>query len=297
MTEQCRAEMEAWLQSDRRHRGALLRAQAALHRIEAAVIRGPSALASDNDSDYGQRGPALRRRRFTFGAIAACLLAGILIAPVWFWATPSDPNAVRDKLTLADGSIVALGDGAKVTVQMTDHARTVTLESSQAVFNVAKDEKRPFVVRSGEVFAQAVGTIYSVTRLGPRGALVSVSEGSVLVWADGQTNRRVVLNAGDQLTLDPDAAMPLAQNPAEISLDNESIRVAAERFNHINDIQIEIQDPAVAEVKIVGLFKADDPAQFAHAAATIAGAQIAYQGDRIIIFTGPDPSQQLNLRK
>lgn len=297
MTDQCRAEMEAWLQANRLHRGALLRAQAALHRIETAVLRGPSVLASGNDSDYGQVRPALRRHQFAAGAIAACLLAVTLIVPAQFWSPSLDQAATRDHLNLADGSLVTLGAGAKVTVQMSNHARTVTLESNQAVFNVAKDEERPFVVRSGEVFAQAVGTIYSVTRVGSRGALVSVSEGSVLVWADGQASRRVVLNAGDQITLDPDAAMPLAQDPGEISLDNESIQVAAERFNHINDIKIEIRDPAIAEVKIVGLFKADDPAQFASAAATVAGARIAHEGDRIIIFTSPDPSQKLNLQK
>ncbi|MGY1459482.1 FecR family protein [Luteimonas sp. A649] len=282
--------MEAWLRADRRRQGALLRAQAALHAIETAVVRGPSVLASGNDADYGQARPSPpRRHRLAIGAIAACLLALIVVAPARFWPTTPDPIVTRDALNLSDGSIVTLGDGANVTVQMTDHARTVTLESSEAVFNVAKDAKRPFVVRSGEVFAQAVGTVYSVTRVGSRGALVNVSEGSVLVWADGEADRGIVLNAGDQLTLDPDASMPQARDPGQISLDNESILAASKRFNRVNRIQIVVEDPAVGDVRIVGLFKANDPEQFAQAAAVIAGAQVTHRDGRIVLQTRGSP--------
>ena len=52
---------------------------------------------------------------------------------------------------------------------MTASARTVTLQSHEAVFNVVKDPETPVLVRSGEVFAQAVGTVYSVTRVGGSG--------------------------------------------------------------------------------------------------------------------------------
>lgn len=285
MSDRCRADMEAWLRADRRHRGALLRAQAALHSIETAVVQGPSVLASHNDPDYGQAGtPLLRRRRLAIGgAIAACLLAVILVGPSRFGPATPDPAAIPEALNLADGSIVTLGEGAKVSVQMTDHARTVTLQSSQADFNVASDAERPFVVRSGEVFAQAVGTIYSVARVGARGALVSVSEGTVLVWADGQADRRIVLNAGDQITLDPDTPMPLARNPGQISLDNESILAAAKRFNRVNRTRIVVEDHAIGDVRIVGLFKASDPEQFAQAAAIVAGAQVILDDDQIIL--------------
>lgn len=284
MTARDHAGMEAWLQADRRHRGALLRAQAALHAIESAVLNGPSVLASRNDPDYGRAAtPPKWRRRFAIGAIAACLVAVILVEPGRFRPAGQGPAVTREALNLVDGSIVTLGEDAEVTVQMTDHARNVTLESNQAVFNVAKDAERPFVVRSGEVFAQAVGTVYSVARVGARGALVSVSDGSVLVWADGQADRGIVLNAGDQLTLNPDAPMPQAQDPGRISLDNESILAAAKRFNRINRAQIVVDDQAIGDVRIIGLFKASDPGQFAQAAAIVAGAQVVHSNDRIIL--------------
>lgn len=252
--------------------------------METAVLQGPSVLASDNDPDYGRAAtPVRQRRRFAIAAVAACLLAVIFIGPSHF--LPGAPGAATalETLELADGSSITLIEDAEVTVQMTDHARSVTLESSQAVFNVARDTERPFVVRSGEVFAQALGTVYSVTRVGPRGALVSVSEGSVLVWADGKADQAIALVAGDQLTLDPGALTPQAQGSGKISLDNESILAAAERFNRVTRTRIVVEDPVVGDVRIVGLFKANDPEQFAQAAALIAGAQVIHENGRIIL--------------
>src|SRR5690606_32319248 len=121
----CRTELEAWLRADRRHRGALLRAQAALSAMETAVLRGPSVLASDNDPDYGPTAtPASRRPgAFAITAVAACLLAVMFIGPAHFLPGVPGPTTSLETLDLADGSSITLGDGAEVTVQMTDHAR------------------------------------------------------------------------------------------------------------------------------------------------------------------------------
>lgn len=253
-------------------------------------MRGPSVLASDNDADYGPAAtPTPRRWLFALAAVAASFLAIAFLGPWHFPPGSPDPATAVEILDLADGSSISLVDGAEVAVQLTDHARTVTLERNQAVFNVATDPARPFVVRSGEVFAQALGTVYSVTRVGARGAQVSVTEGSVLVWADGKADQSIALVAGDQLTLDPDAPTPQARGAGQISLDNESIRAAAERFNRVNRTQIVVEDPAVGEVLIVGLFKADDPKHFAHAAALVARAQVVHEDGRIILRAlGPD---------
>lgn len=48
------AELDAWLQADRRNRGALLRAQAALHALEAAARQGARAQSVDDDTGSRQ---------------------------------------------------------------------------------------------------------------------------------------------------------------------------------------------------------------------------------------------------
>ena len=77
--------------------------------------------------------------------------------------------------------------------------------------------------------------------------------------------------------------MPQALNPGQISLDNESILAATKRFNRVNRTQIVVRDPAIGDVRIVGLFQANEPEHFAQAAAAIADAKVSH-GDGVIML-------------
>ena len=295
LTDQTDAELHAWLAADRRNRGAYLRAQAGLYVLEDAVLEDRRALAPDNDNGMESTSPVARwGRRFAAGglAIAASVTAFALLG----LPLPLGGNAVEPQeiVTLKDGSVATLGGDARIAIAMTDDARTITILSGEAIFDVAHDAERPFVVRSGDVFAQATGTVYSVRRAGTAGGTVSVSEGSVLVWARDERDQAVLLHAGGMLTLDPGPARlaprpnsPVGSLPppevAQISLDNVSIAAAAARFNRINRTRIVIADPEIAETRIVGLFNASDPATFARAAAALVDANIIVKEDEIVI--------------
>ncbi|GFE80081.1 hypothetical protein GCM10011487_20810 [Steroidobacter agaridevorans] len=218
-------------------------------------------------------------------AIAASILVMIAL----------DVNVLRPQPTmnqvmnLRDGSVVTLLADARIDVALSDHDRRITLHGGEATFKVAKDTSRPFVVRSGEVYAQATGTEYSVRRHGVAGAAVHVSEGSVLVWARDDREQAVLLHAGGELTLDPGPeaneqthALP-APAVAQISLDDVSIASAVARFNSLNETKIVIDDAEVGEVRIVGLFIAHDPERFAQAAAVVANARVVRRGRDIVL--------------
>lgn len=284
MTAQDHADLVAWLEADRRHRGALVRAQAALHLMEDAVVRGAPVLGhSGNDAEYGPRAP----RRFGRMAIAAGL-GGVLAASTALLAVFNQPHG--QTVNLADGSIVTLTEGGDIRADIGGQVRSITLLSGEANFKVAKDPKRPFVVRAGEVSAQATGTVYSVARVGRTGAYVRVDEGSVLVWAREARDQAVLLRAGGKLTLEPGAADGLqlpAPDVAQLSLHDDTIETAVARFNRINHTQIVIADPRVGQVRVVGLFRANDPYAFARAAAAVAGARAVPRGDAIVIEEQP----------
>lgn len=290
MTEAGHAELAAWLAEDRRNRGAYLRAQAALLAMETAVREGPRPLVSGNDAEYGPVPVVARARwpmRFAMAAgIAAVGLLG-LAALVRPWQAPVAAPEQTEVMTLQDGSVVTLGQGGQVRVELDGELRRIVLLSGTATFQVAADETRPFVVSSGQVSAQATGTVYSVSRVGGLGATVDVAEGSVLVWEGEASSQAVLLRAGGKLTLDPGIApagmSSRAAAVAQISLDNEPIVEAVERFNRVNRTQIVVADPAIGQVRIVGLFRADDPEQFARAAAAIAGAEVVQRNDAIVI--------------
>jgi len=306
---EARDAFELWLAADRRHRGAFLRARAGLILLEDTVLgcpaerRGEAPIAGNDD------GPAIAtayrawrpRARFAAGgALAASLVLLLGVSMSGFWLRGSDrasvPNASSGHaLRLADGSVATLGDGARIDFSMRDGTRRVVLIGGEASFHVAKDRAHPFVVQSGDVYAQATGTVYSVRRVGDKGGAVRVDEGSVLVWAQDDREQAVLLHAGGALTLEPGQRVaagapppmtrPAAPPPvvAQIALDNVTIAAAAVRFNRVNQRQIVIADPAIGETRIVGLFRADDPQRFAKAAAAVGSGEVLIDGGRIVI--------------
>jgi transmembrane sensor len=190
--------------------------------------------------------------------------------------------------------VATLGEGAKLEFAMRDGVRKVRLLRGEALFHVAKDRAHPFVIQSGDVYAQATGTVYSVRRVGETGGAVRVQEGSVLVWGRDDREQAVLLHAGGALTLEPglprpdtDVARVVRPSPpppalAQIALDDVTIAAAAERFNRINRTRI-VVDPAVGQIRIVGLFRANDPERFAQAAAAVAGGETEIGNGTIVI--------------
>lgn len=295
MTAERRIALEEWLSADRSHRGAYLRARAGLYAMEDAVLDA-RPLPSDNDNSCSAvpwYAPLARRtgRAIAVGtAIAACV-AGMIAIGI---STQSNPRQVEApayrNIALSDGSVAVIGPDSNISTAMSEGIRKIVLQNGEATFRVAKDQFRPFVVQSGQVYAQATGTVYSVRRLGANGATVSVSEGNVLVWTGDERDQAVLLHAGGKLSLDPgmtklapEPPAPLTPELAQISLDNVPISKAATRFNKINRTKIVIDDSGVGETKIVGLFKANDPEQFAKAVAAITGARVTHRDGNIVI--------------
>lgn len=318
MTPESRAELEAWLAADRRHRGAYARACAWLRAAEEAVVEAHSPAdratpvhavpVSDNDNG-GKHGAArlalsgwsLSRwtgRAAAGGAALVATLAALLVlgvSPLQTLLREREAATAGKVVELRDGSFATLGENANIRVVLSDNIRRITLLSGEATFEVASDKARPFVVQAGDVYAQATGTIYSVSRVGRTGGTVKVQEGSVLVWPRDERDQAVLLHAGGSVTLDP-GPLPAAPEPAsgsatrlpppelaQISLDNVPIATAAARFNRVNSTKIVIADREIGETTIIGLYKANDPEQFAQAAAAISGGRVEYDGGTIVI--------------
>jgi transmembrane sensor len=298
-----RLELEAWLAADRRHRGAYARARAVFLVMEDAVVGGRPATPALSLVDAAQAstsarpGPIRQGRRMLFGAALAASLGAFVFVGAYVSRHSDQPGlAGAHVVTLEDGSVATLPPDARIDVILSADVRRVTLLNGDATFRVAKDEARPFVVRSGEIYAQATGTIYSVARVGLRGGTVKVVEGSVLVWPGDERERAVLLRAGETLTLDPPAPPPRPvpdkaaskapsrpSAPTQIALDDTPIRVAVARLNRVNGTKIVLADPAIGDIRIVGLFKADDPDEFARMAAAVSGGEVE-RGRGVIVI-------------
>ena len=87
------------------------------------------------------------------------------------------------RTALADGSLVELNTATRVAVDLTPEERDIHLRKGEAVFEVAKDPSRPFVVKTPLADVRAIGTVFAVRT--ENGLEVAVSEGVVSVERDG----------------------------------------------------------------------------------------------------------------
>jgi transmembrane sensor len=110
-------------------------------------------------------------------------------------------------IRLDDGSVVDLNSRSRIRVQYTEHQRSVELQEGQALFHVAKNPSRPFVVHTDSTNVRAVGTEFDVYKR-RSGTTVTVLEGRVAVVAHP-------LNGGAENT--PEGASGRASSDPTIS--------------------------------------------------------------------------------
>lgn len=282
------AEFEAWLNADLRHLGAYGRAEAVLARLER--LNGV-------DMEMAEDSGVTRRRVLVAGGAAAGLAAAIGIAFVprgGVAQTFSTQIGQVREVVLADGSVVSLNTNSEIAVRFSDAARDISLVKGEALFNVAKNPNRPFVVAAGETRVRAVGTSFTVSRLPQKPVQVLVREGIVEVQRDDDeppvratANIRAIASVDAPIVT---VAMPeeklvrnLEWQYGRIALDNETLANAASEFARYSEVRI-IVDPAISGRTVTGLFASNDPVGFAKAAAAVLKLRTEVKGNAVRIF-------------
>lgn len=280
-----RQRRDRWLAEDARHRGAYARAHALLRHYERAYALGagyaPEAFAA----------PRPQRRRIAWLGALAAGVAALAVGAVALRVPESAAGGhyvTRTgevlRLPLQDGSAVTLDSASEIVVQYGPGRRRIQLLRGQALFDVAKDRSRPFVVVAGTSEVTAVGTSFSVQRRRGEAVEVLVREGVVELDAERAVPLRVAANslalAAPARPVRVQAVRPervdrlLAWREGMISFDGDTLEQAAAEFARYNDMRIFIEDPAVAQRTVVGLYSANDPAGFARAVALSMGLRV-----------------------
>lgn len=98
--------------------------------------------------------------------------------------TNPSPHDQQSEFLLEDGSTLFLNWGTELTVSMTSESRSVSLLTGEAIFSVASDHARPFIVSVDDVQVHAVGTQFNVRKVADGHVNVAVTEGVVEVSLD-----------------------------------------------------------------------------------------------------------------
>ena len=171
--------------------------------------------------------------------------------------------------TLDDGSSIHLDARTQVKVEFTPGQRIVHLHHGQAAFDVAKDVRRPFIVRTPVADIIAVGTRFSVDVDMKAGITTIVEEGVVKVIRHGETDSSaMMLTRDEKLHLAPsyDIEAGGVIEPQKIQVDAKAdlewttgwvhfedgatVGEMARQFNRRHATQVIIEDPAVADKQV-----------------------------------------------
>jgi len=333
--ESARRAFHAWLQSSPAHMAAYLEVAALWGESGAVEVRRRwpvEALIQQGRADTSnvfpfqqvaeplpavlpQVSPGKKRAWVRLAAVAASILllvtAGTLVALVVYQRDSyATVTGEQRSITLSDGSTVQLNARSKLHVRFSAQRRDVELLEGQALFQVAKDPRRPFVVSANNTQIRAVGTEFDVNRR-RIGTTVTVLEGTVVVESDVYTaldregvpdsrgaslpppreshemrrHRRgnVLLAAGEQLTVTPTAsaksphpnvATATAWAQRQMIFETTSLAEVVEEFNRYNRRQIVIRDPRLDDFQIDGVFSSTDPSALISFLRTRPGIQV-----------------------
>ena len=264
-----RGQLDAWLREDHRHRrtfedlrstwGILDRlAERAQHEDVAAIARA-------------QRDRVSPRRRRYWEAAAAAVLVVALGVGLWFTRRPgmqlmSTAVGQERRVTLADGSQLALNTNTLLAVKLTSTRRDVYLRRGEAHFSVVHDAARPFFVHVGEAVIRDVGTQFEVRLHSDRNIDVLVNEGQVEVRGPGAVQ---ALSAGEQLVIAGPQLKVMSVSPRQVAddlawregalvFDGEPLSRALEEVGRYTSVRIVLTGPQVASLHISGRFRTDD---------------------------------------
>lgn len=224
------------------------------------------------------------RARGSRVAIAAAVFFFALACGATLWwqqvryPTYATRTAEQRIITLSDGSTVELNARSRIKVRFTQATRAIELVEGQALFHVAKNPARAFVVTSGTARVRAVGTQFDVYKKST-GTVVTVVEGKVAVSApetSGTTTTQtpkieaVLLSAGEQVTVTPHALpAPTRTNPSlstawtqgNLVFDSTPLSEVVQEFARYNARPLFIDDPKLLTLHISGTFSTTDSGQ------------------------------------
>ena len=298
-----RAAFAQWLDQDARHGDAYDRLDQAWRVFDVGATADPvedDIRAPRNDSVVINMKPRYEMSRRRVGAMMAGALAASLAGIGVWWAVAGRAQRIefttgtgeRTTQTLADGSKLEMDANSHVLVVLTSKMRRMTLNKGRVLFDVAKDETRPFVVETLDAAVTALGTLFWVEYRDLE-TTVGLVRGKVRTRTLGALGHDTDLMPGDLLTVAQggqsslsrgmDVDRTLAWRTGRLVFENENLARVAERMNDYSDEKIDIGDARTGAMHISGSFIAGHNHAFLTALKDYYHVSVSEEGGRQII--------------
>lgn len=265
---------EQWLAASRDHVAAYERLEELWVDLDdmaggvMATLDTPVSLAAHRAARVR---PGLSRRSWL--AAGAGLAASVAIGVgVTNWATPTETyvttaGQVR-KVVLADGSRVWLNAGSRMEVRFARRARRVEMADGEAVFEVAHDPQRPFLIDTGDREVRVVGTAFNLRQRGDIFAL-TVRRGVVEVRPSGVPDARPArVTAGQRLIHTKGSGRSVqalansddafAWTLGQLAYSDATLQDVADDLSRSLGTPVRVADTATGRIRFTGVLMLDD---------------------------------------
>lgn len=316
-----REAFEAWRAESRAHAVAFRRAESA-QALVRAVANAPELQALRRETLARAQRPLCTPRTFAY-SIAASLAAAAVVGLLF--VRPDAPRQMvrgvqdaiagnvyetgvgqRSVVTLDDGSVVTLNTDSRVSVHYEPGLRAITLERGQALFKVAKNHARPFVVTADGRQVTALGTEFEV-HLSQRLFEVTLLEGRITVTRDrapapaaAAAAPTAVLRPGQQFvavaTAPPqvrvaDVKREVSWRHGQVVFENERLDAAVAEMNRYSRRRVVLSDARLASLKISGAFNTGDTGTFVEALTVYFPIERSQRDDDAIVLKPRMPTR------
>ncbi|MGB3126609.1 MAG: FecR family protein [Pseudomonas sp.] len=281
-----RHAFNTWCEADPRHAVAIERMRALWGHFDTLPAQ-PTRIALN-------RAFAPQRSRSAQGlgvlGIVLCGWLGLQHLPVWM-ADQRTGVGERRQIALEDGSQLQLNSNSAVDVKFDGHQRVIELLQGELWVEVAKDAQRPFVVRTDQGTATALGTRYLVKRAGDGTTVVTVIESSVAV--KGAANDGVKVMAGQRSVLDHGRAQapqaignsdPDAWTRGLLKVNDQPLSDVLQTLASYRHGLVRFDPQALQNLRVSGVFKLDDTAAALSALADNLPIRVEYFTDLLVVI-------------
>ena len=279
------------------------------------------------------------------GRVAAVLLLAIGVTAVLFYSHPHSRSATEAQVTslskdvardasfsadyatpigehrtvkLPDTSEIRLNTNTELHVEYSGTARLLTMTRGEAIFQVAKDPNRVFIVRVAGYDFKAVGTAFDIRADAPGGLQLTVTEGRVRVHrtpvAEPEGDRArtvrpapsgdttdVVVEANKAVSIDAQSERIDVVTPDQIAdttawqhgvivFKATPLEKVISELSRYSTARFVISEPELAQLPVSGYFAVGDIDSLAAALEQNVGIKITKQNGYLLLSSSP-PAQ------
>lgn len=162
---------------------------------------------------------------------------------------------------LPDGSEITLDSDTRLSVYFDQQQRRIELEQGQVIFNVTKQQNRPFKVAIDEITVTVLGTRFNVNRV-KDDAVIAVEHGRVSVYDPTLGNTLLREQQGYYSYNDRTVELPAEQfamwQRGQIRFSHTPLNLAIDQLNRYQTMHFELEQGHLKQLTLSGTFQLND---------------------------------------